>query len=147
VDKDIVSGTVVSISPPETMRIATASGVVRVVFVDHATLWKDAEVSITAFDRREEVVAEGMWTGDAFTASALITLYRPIATHVARVQGHDLLTAEGTVVRFVAQTRRHRGDSLEPVSVSDFQRGDRIVALGRRDVATETFVIIRVYDD
>lgn len=114
---------------------------VRVDFTDDAVLWRDHQVNLDAFSLDEELVAEGTWRGNNFSAFSLITIYQSLYADVRSVVGDRVYTTRGAL-RFVPETRSQRADRL--IGTGEIRSGGSIGAIVRFVPRDQEYVVLRV---
>ncbi|HEV3000930.1 MAG TPA: hypothetical protein VGW75_09355 [Solirubrobacteraceae bacterium] len=120
---------------------------VAVDLVPGAQARRKGAVPLSAFQPGEEVVARGEWAGDRFAAIEFETLYRLVDATVASREGDVVHTGRGTV-RLSDETEPRTGAaagrSVEGRPLGELQRGDRFLALGRRNRRTDELTAVLI---
>lgn len=139
-------GVVERVDSPRALNVRTTAGPGVIRFSDDAIFWRGRSGRVTglaAFVTGDEVVAEGQWATNVFTAATLMSLYRFIEGRITQRQG-DRLQTTGGAVQLMPDTVLLGGHGFMGKPLAQLAAGDDIVADAWRDPTTGNLVALRM---
>ncbi len=121
----VLPGIVTRVGAPNTLHVVNRAGPAIARFSGTATFWRDGPARLTDFLPGDEVVAEGAWAENVFSATNLVCFFHAIHGTVTAV-GENLYVTTTGIVRVTQYTRFQNPASKLAV-------GTAIFAIGRLD--------------
>jgi len=139
----IVAGSISGLGESDSVHIDSVDhGGIEVALAPGAELWKDKEVTLSAFELGDEVAAHGTWQEDSFLANRLEPLYRDLEGSIMSVNLPQVVTSAG-VVTMIQETQAVDSGDLVAVDPQELRPPDVISVLGRRDPSNEALIALR----
>lgn len=147
-ERPVVSGVLEGVEGTNVARVrplhySTTRAPIRVEFAADASFWRDRPAPLGEFVPGDEVVAEGSWTTNSFSANRLEVLNRIVDGRVEERRSEILDTTRGNV-QLTDITKPQDGPDLEAKPLEELQAGDSIFARGRADAETGMLVAYRI---
>lgn len=139
-----ISGTVDWLDPSsQQLGVRTAIGVTVVRLTEDAVLWRDERATLDDFKLGDEVSAEGQTSADSFTTNVLLaTMHSLVATVESR--DRNALYTDTETILLNKHSRPQAGPGIKAKPLNKIEPGDRVVARGRRDMASGALIGFRV---
>lgn len=137
-ETDTFFGAIEQVELPDILIIRGARGVVKVKLLDTANIRhprSKEQVGLSTFIPGDDVVAEGHWAGNTFSAKAIVICSHTIEARIVERTDSMLLTTVG-VVQLTPDTRAVDTYGGRAKPLGDLKVGDEIVGFGWKEPAS-----------
>jgi hypothetical protein len=143
-----LAGAITAIEARDTLQLRALDGIRTVKIRQGAAVHRAATVvdGELAFTIGEEIVAEGVWSGEVFAATALHTMHRVIEARVVAREGQQVRTDRGGVITLTSETRPRDSFAGHALPTSRVTPGAEVAVLGRIDPRSGTLIAELISD-
>lgn len=131
---DTVAGVIIETGPQSVLVHPTEDSPITVNVLTNAELVIEGEVSLSAYEVGDEVIAVGERRGDEFVAKGMTIVFRKKEVTILARNGRLLKTSDGEILLLpwvVSEGGMWGSRRYQRVSPDDLQPGDEILAFGR----------------